>query len=221
MNLHATGGRQNPLADPFEVSAPERLSPEETLELERENNPAKAVPGEKSYGRVLCAYRIRVSLREVARDGKTPFDIGPFYRRVTISDPDIPGEPKQVIVQGLVRGIVEIGNDGEINFTTFRSSQGKKVTLSLQSTVPGLTLSFDEKRTSKFLVVNLRKADATIDGQQSWTLDVSVPPDKVFGTFPRPDHPLYEDSAVYLKASSPGKPDRAIRISVQGTANQG
>ncbi len=63
----------------------------------------------------------------MSKDGTTPFDLGPLARGINLSCPDVSGEPKQVVVRGRVRGIVEIGTEeegGEINLHSFRSSLG-------------------------------------------------------------------------------------------------
>jgi hypothetical protein len=214
----ASSGRRNPASDPMVVGKPERISPTEALRMEMANNTSKEV---NTFGQVLCAYKIPVTVNAVSRDG-TPFDIGPISRHVAISSPDISGEPKQVVIHGRVRGAVEIGNDddgSQINFSTFARSRGKSDTISLQSDVPDLTLQFDEKRTPPFLTAKLNPLEKR-DGRQRWQLTASVQPGKASGVFPRLENPLYEDSAVYLKAYEPGKPTRWVRIAVQGTASE-
>jgi hypothetical protein len=162
-----------------------------------------------------------VTLNALAQDG-TPFDIGPFYRRVTLSCPDLFSEPKHVTIHGRVRGVVEIGNDqdgSEINFSTFARTKGKTDKIHLQSEVPGLTLEFDDKRTPSYLTARLSPLTKQA-GRQTWVLRATVLPGQASGVFPRRDDPLFEDSAIYLKASEPGKRIRWVRIAVQGTASE-
>ena len=200
-----------PSADPFRVGQPTRLNAEEMQNLDQQNG-----------GRVLCAYRIPVTLQTAAANAKTPFDLGPFLRRVTVSIPDETGEPKVVTVTGRVRGDVDLSGDenGEINFSIFPGRTGKSMPISLQTDVPGLTLTFDRKRTPEFLNATLGKPEKEGKGQQVWKMKAEVLPGKVTGTFPRRDDPLYDDSAIYLKVVIPGKAPRSMRIAVRGTANQ-
>ncbi len=214
-------GRSNPASDPFVVGKPEPLSLAERRQLEMTNNLGEKSVASGTFGMVLSAYRIPVSLSAVSRDG-TPCDIGPFYRRITISCPDINSEPKQVIVHARVRGVVEIGNDdegGQINFSTFPRSRGKTDRIGLQSEVSDLKLEFDDKRTPQFLTATLSEPDKR-SGRQFWNLTAKVKKGEASGVFPRREDPLYEDSAIYLKAYQPGKPVRWVRIGVQGTASE-
>jgi hypothetical protein len=215
-------GRNNPNSDPLVIGKPEKLSVEDTRKLEKENNLGKNAGAELTYGQVMCAYRIPVTLKAVAADG-TPFDVGPISRRVTLSCTDISSEPKQVTIHGRVRGLVEIGNDedgSEINFTIFPRSHGKSAKVNLQSEVPAMKLEFDRMRTPSFLDAKL-SPPITAAGRQTWALRAMVKPGQASGVFPRREDPLYEDSAIYIKAIVPGKPVRWVRIAVQGTASEG
>jgi hypothetical protein len=202
--------------DPFVVGKPERLSANALGELKKELD-----LGGQFVGQVLCGYRIPVTLRPRAPDGKTPVDLGPFRRWVTISSPDVPGEPKTIPVGGRVRGLVEIGSDDEtavVNLRNFRGSQGKRDRIYMNSNEPGLKIEFDRKKTPEFLNAKVT-ADKATDGNQSWEVLVEVLPNKASGPFPRKEDPLYEDSGIYLTAQLPGKPPRSIRIAVTGTAS--
>jgi hypothetical protein len=217
--------RANKAADPLVVGEPEPLSLEERRQLEFKNNPIKPSESDNAFGMVLCAYRIPVTLNAVAKDG-TPFDIGPISRRVTISCPSVTGEPKQVTIHGRVRGIVEIGNDddgSEIDFSTFPRSRGKTDKINVQSEVSDLTLEFDRARTPAFLDARLVGPTKNAAGRQTWVLRATVKPDQASGIFPRREDPLFEDSAIYLKATVPtpsGKLIRGVRIAVRGTASE-
>jgi hypothetical protein len=225
LRLEAKDGKTpDPYHDPFFVGKPEPLGVGEIRELEKRNRKDNDITWE---GRVLCAYRIPVTALAVSKDGKTPFDIGPFRRHVIVSCPDVP-EPKQVTVTGRVSGIVEIGSDdsgAEIDFTAFPRLQGKRESIAVQSDRADVELSVDDKRTSKFLKATLQKPDPD---RQEWKLLVEVKPGEAFGDFPRRDDPLFEDSAVYLTATyhvtdkkgEKKKTTRPIRIAVKGTANE-
>jgi hypothetical protein len=212
-------------ADPFEVGRPVRLTEEERVRLERAHNPgvSEAPPpgAEDSVGRVRCAYRVPVTLRAVAADGKTPFDLGRFQRWVKLSGDDVP-EPEFVEVTGQVRGLVSVGTAeeaGGVDLGHFPRSRGKREPVHLLADVDGLKLTVDQKRTSPFLRAEL-KPDKDDPAGQSWSLVIRVLPDKVRGKFPRREEP-YHDSAVYLRAEEPGKKVRAVRIGVFGTAEEG
>lgn len=209
-------------SDPFEIGTPEQLSGVALEALAREvpNIPTDTPEGTAS-NLIASGYRIPVTLRSVAKDGKTPFDIGQFRRRVVVSCPDVEMDAKSILVVGQVRGVVELGggeeNAGDLDFRIFSRNQGKRQTMRLTSEVPGVKLEIDPARTWEYLKPTLT-ADKPIGTLQSWSLRVEVLPGKASGTFPRKDDPAYEDCAVYLKATVPDskQPPRTIRIAVQG-----
>jgi hypothetical protein len=226
--LEAHRGRAsgNAASDPFEVGTPEPLTEKELRTLEWENNTSKATAdATPSHGRVLSGYKGPVTLRAMSADGKTPFDLGPFHRQVVLTSPDLSHDKlvKGVTVAGRVRGVVEVGNDdqgGDINFRSFRTQDGARESITLQSEVPGLKLKVNQKRTSEFLTARLSGSTQVGEGRQAWTLRAEALKGKAFGTFPRRGDPLFEDSAIYLEAVVPGKPPRSIRIPVRGTGNE-
>ena len=208
-------------SDPFVVGKPERMTPAEMFALAKANNDGSASMSEVTRGAVQCAYRIPITLLAMAADGKTPFDIGPFRRTVTISSPDVTGEAKSVLVLGRVPGVIRLGNDDEeggVNFRNFPRHRGKTESITLEAHDPGVKLSFDRKRTSPFLDAELEPVTPAPVGLQVWVLRAKVLPDKVDGHFPRTKDPLYEDSAIYLNVESPGKPLGSIRVPVSGRA---
>ncbi len=207
-------------SDPFVVGKPERMTPAEMFALAKANNEGAAM-AESTRGGVQCAYRIPITLLAMAADGKTPFDIGPFRRTVTISSPDVTGEAKTVLVMGRVQGVIRLGNEDEeggVNFRNFPRHRGKTESITLEVYDPGLELSFDRKRSSPFLDAELEPVTPAPVGFQAWVMRAKVLPDKVDGHFPRGKDPLYEDSAIYLNVESPGKPPRSIRVPVTGRA---
>jgi hypothetical protein len=215
-----------PQSDPFHVGKPEPLDRVELDKLQRElvatsqSDPMEGGPP----GQLLCGYRIPVTFKAVSDDGETPFDLGPFRRRVVINCKDIEGDPRSVVILGRVLGLIELGTDedsGDINFRTFKSSQGKQDKISLSTEVDGVNLEVDPHRTSPFLSANLLQLSAAEKGRKHWRLTVRVLPGKAFGPFPRRDNPAYEDCAVYLIGTVPGKKPQSIRIAVQGTATEG
>jgi hypothetical protein len=215
---------RKPDADPFVVSEPEPLSMEELQELERENNSSGEGAMPRAPGRVLCAYRVHVTLLPLSKDGKTPFELGPFHRWLEISAPEEGISPIQVTIHGRVRGAVSVVNDeegGGVHLGDFRQSLGKRTHIELQTDGADLDLKVDGERTPKYLTASLGDPQDVGSGRRLWTLHIEVKPNQARGKFPRLEDPVYRDSAVYLKSLQPGKPPRAIRIPVGGTAIEG
>jgi hypothetical protein len=211
--------RTDAKADPIEVGSPVALTGAECAELERNNN----APSEfAAPGVVLSGWRIPLTLRSVAVDGKTPFPIGPFRRKLLITSPDFPTmETGAISLGGQVRGLVDIGNEehqGVVTFGSFPGKRGKTEVLNLSSDVKGIQLSVDTSRTSPFLAAALGEPQKASESRQLWKLQMEIKPGAAVGAFPRRDDPRYEDSAIYLLAIAPGQPARPVRIAVQGTA---
>jgi hypothetical protein len=215
-------------ADPFTVGKPVRLKPAELAALEAHNNRPKADVSER--GRVLSGYRVPITLKRMAADGKTPVPLGPFRRGVILKmsdDEDV--EHVRIDVSGRVVGLVEVeGDEGTLSFDApFKRSDGAKAKTTLRSSAVA-ELRLDRERTKKaapFLRVDEKLlATPETDGDgQTWTLRVTIPPNEARGQFPRSEDPDYEDSAIYLKARPKGKkqPERTIRIPVVGVALEG
>jgi hypothetical protein len=217
LNVQPGNVRGDGKSDPLEIGKKEALTHEERREMER--RATEPIPGG-----VRWAWRVPLTLRAVAADGKTPVEIGPFRRTLLVSSPDFPAvEPKQVSVTARVRGVVDIGTDGEggeLSLGSFPRKVGKSEAVNLSSEVPGLELKVDEARTAKFVTATLdapQKATAT---RQLWKLRLAIKPGAAAGRFPRKDDPLYEDSAVYLIGTAPGQTPRVVRIAVHGTATE-
>jgi hypothetical protein len=173
--------------------------------------------------RVLCGYRIPITLQAVSKDGTRPFDLGPFRRWVVLTPNEDEGiEAVRTVVSGEVKGDVIVGspNDaGAVTFGVFERQRGARRTVTLQSTVPGLDLKLDpDHKVPDYLDVKLDKAQDGPVGNRTWRLHVEVVPGRARGVFPRDDDPTYRDSAVYLKTLE--KTPRTIRIPVSGTANE-
>jgi hypothetical protein len=218
----------DPKADPFEVGKPVRLSEEDRAALERLHNPEGGPPPGQGdlAGRVLCAYRIPVTLRAVSADGKTPFDLGPFRRWVQIEAADA-GDPVQASLVGRVRGLVAVANDeqgGVVSVGTFQRSKGKSTEVMLESEAEGVRLKVDRGpgRTPDFLTADLGTPERS-GRTQTWRMRVGVKPNTVSGPFPRPEDPGSRDTSVYLKVSRlVGGKETALpplRIPVSGIAN--
>ncbi|MFO0879931.1 MAG: hypothetical protein U0840_21505 [Gemmataceae bacterium] len=210
--------------DPVVIGKPVKMTDEECKKLEAELQNPNTELGELGTSKVTCAYRIPVTLKPLADDGKTPFDLGYFRRRVLIKTPAIDNDARSVLIRGRIRGLVELGvgeQSGEINLRVFSKRHGKRESMPIVSEMQGVKLEVDESRLPPFLKASLTPGKPTGDNRPSWMLRVEALPDKASGTFPRKDDPLYEDCAVYLISSMPGKQPRSIRIPVGGTASEG
>jgi hypothetical protein len=215
----AARSKGGPESDPLVIGKAVPLSDKEREEMLQRMKQARPDPTDAPVTKALSAFKIPVTVNAVSSDGKTPFDLGPFRRRVLISSPGLDGEPKSVVIHGRVRGLIEVGNDedsGDLNFRSFPRAVGRSLKLPLHSNTAGVKLEVDPQRTAAFLKASLQQ----VGDRSNWTLNVEVLPNRASGPFPRRD-PLYEDSAVYLKATAPGKPPRPVRIGVTGTAAEG
>jgi hypothetical protein len=201
-------------SDPWLVGAPVSLSPDECRGLEHEVS-----IGEDDLG-VVCAYRVPITVRPLADDGKTGSDIGPFKRRLLLSLAGEEGEPVEIKLSGLIAGPVTVGYDNNwtIRFNVFDRGKGCTRTTPVVSDIPGLRLEVDTTRTARFLEVQLAPEPANgLGGQARWLLEVHVPPNLVNGPFPRNDAE-YRDCAVYLR--SRGDKAYSIRVPVEGVASR-
>jgi hypothetical protein len=201
-------------SDPFVVGEPIPMTEEQKTKL------AQAA----GMRRVLCGYRIPITLRAVSEDGTMPFELGPFRRWVVFTGSEEDGiEPVKTAVTGRVEGEVTVGNPsdiGVISFGVFEGQKGAKRTVVLQSSVPGLEMKLDpDHKVPDYLKVDKfsDKAEVGPGGSRTWKLQVEVVPGRAHGVFPRDDDPTYRDSAIYLKTLE--KTPRTIRVPVSGTAN--
>ncbi len=205
--------RYRPSSDPFQVSAPERLTWAQLLERD-ETKAAADLP---------CVYRVWVTLGHLSPDKSTPFDLGVFERSFTVSCAGEPGTEQTVTVNGKVEGEVTLGStNGIAQFGPFRASTGTRLTYTLESDVPGLELQVDQSRMPPFLETpKLLKKEGTAN-HQVWNLVLRIPPERANGRFPDPKVESLRDSAVYVKTIYPkgsGKVSRMIRIPLEGVAN--
>lgn len=204
--------RTQPGTDPFQVGQPQPLTDTERERLQQEVKDA-AEPG-----KVRCAYRVPVAIRDRA-DDTAQVDTGPFRRQVELK---LKGQddPVTVTMTGAVQGDVRVGGnpgeEGHVRFLTFSTSKGKLKSIQLFSETPGITLALDEKRTAPFLDVVINPPEIGAGGLHTWNLDVRIPPGGLVGKFPRDDDPAFRDTAVYLKVLPAG---RTIRIPVDGIAD--
>jgi hypothetical protein len=197
-------------SDPVEVGQPIPLTAEDLRHFET---------SEKTPLQMLSGYRIPVTVHAKAKDG-TPIEWGHFRRYVSLTSED--GiEPVQVKVTGDMHGEVTIGNNHEgkaINLGPFARSRGARGEIILQTDVRGLELKLDAARVPEYLKVRFpEQPEVTPNGHRMWVLEVEVPPNAAIGEFPRPDDPVYRDSAIYVTTNE--NPPRSIRVPVAGAAN--
>jgi hypothetical protein len=220
------GGAAGPaVAGTFVVGKPRPLTGAELKELEKRIQSETLGEG-ATAGRVRSGYRVPITLKGLAGDGKTPIELGPFRRTVLLSSAEGVEVPP-VEVRGRVVGLLDVGGPDErgvLAFGWFRRGQGSNpVTLRLRGSTD-LQLVLDEERSAKFVEVNkalLAKPEPEAKGHQAWKLRAEVPAGRASGEFPRPEDQRYADSAIYLKAVRKGKLVRTIRIPVTGTAGAG
>ncbi len=161
--------------------------------------------------RPVLLYRVDVIVRD--QPPEAPLDWGAFDREIVVKTdkPDI--DPQVIHVTGRMRGPVTVGVPGgvgvpaagtdKIVLKTFPASDGKKETIPLSSTIPGLKLEVD-RYSPNYLHVDL--ADHK---NGDWELTVEVPPNRLIGKLP-------DKSAVILKTVGPNS--RRIHIPILGKA---
>jgi hypothetical protein len=195
-------------SDAFEVGEPVALTADQCWALTRE---------QKKWI-VLSAYRIPVTLRKVAPDGKTPFDVGRFRRRVEITT-DASDKPLLMTFSGSIPSDLQIsGVDeaGGVGFGTFRRAAGAERQVILRTAKPDLKLELDKKRIPEYVEATLEKDASTDGGTHAWYLRQKIA-SNVYGSFPRDDDPAYQDSAIYLRAIG-ATTTQSIRLEIRGDA---
>jgi hypothetical protein len=202
-----------PESDPIEVGQPIPLTDAQLRKLEESKD--------RHMLRLLSGYRIPIFLHAKAKDN-TPFETGHFRRFVKLTSPDEGIEPVEIEVTGFVEGDVKVGGpkeSGSILLGPFPSSRGAKGDITLQTDRPNLDLTLDTTRVPSFVKARLEGPEKTPGDHRMWVLRVEVPPNKADGEFPRPEDPVFRDSAIYVKTNE--TPPRSIRIPVRGVANAG
>jgi hypothetical protein len=136
-------------------------------------------------------------------------DLGPLSRRFLLRTDAVP-DPSIVLVQGTVRGVVDVGEGKEkdrISLGTFRADRGKDSTVMVSAREPNVQLRV-KSVTPDYLSVTLTELPGSVVLRQ-WKLTVGIDANKVSGLLPM-------DSAVYLETVGPSP--RAIRVPVLGNA---
>jgi hypothetical protein len=218
VTVEVAGG---PASDGMQAGKPTRLSREELRALDEAN--LASPPGEGPTGRARSAWRIPLLVKAVGPDGKTPFEIGRFRRRIIIRCPEVEGPSGTQVVEvgGRVQGLIEVGaeDSGQLALGPFRRVDGKTAMLPLSTSEPDIKLSLDRARSASFLRVTLPEAPDVGGGRLSWLVKVEVPPETASGQFPRLGDPQYEDSALYFRVEAKGKA-YTVRVPISGTATE-
>lgn len=193
-------------SDAFEVGKPVALTADECRGVFREFNKWVTKSG----------YRIPVTLRKVAPDGKTPFDMGRFRRSIEIVT-DVSDKPLTMTYSGTIPGDLQIsGVDeaGGISFGPFRRGSPVMRTVSIRTNNPAVKLELDKKRIPEYVEATL-KEDPSEGTTGVWNLELKIAP-SAYGSFPRDDDPVYQDSAVYLRTTGPSP--QSFRLELRGDA---
>jgi hypothetical protein len=163
---------------------------------------------------VLCGYRVPITFTGLSAD-KAPIVLGPFSRNVELTT-DVEGLGKlEVRVTGRTAGVVEVGlprDRGVLSLGEFDKRTGKQGSIVLRGPASGVAVELDEGRTKKaapLLKVTLSSPQSE-GGEQTWTLQVGVPPKAASGRL--------RGKSVYLTVREQGKPARTIRVPVAGDA---
>jgi hypothetical protein len=199
---------EDPSHDPCIVAGPpRRMTPEERTTIPLALRATDKIPPTK----MRSGYIIPIVVYE-RRDGKQ-LELGPLSRRLTVRTDAIP-DPTMVLVQGTVRGLVDVGEAGDkatekdrVNLGTFRADRVKETTVMVSAREPNVNLRLKSVRPD-YLNVSLTELPGSV-GLPQWKLQVTVEANRVSGLLPG-------DSAIYLETVGPSP--RAIRIPVVGNA---
>lgn len=185
------------------VGAPRQLESAERLEATKNLRAAGLI----GPTRMRCAYAIPVTVYE--RTGGSQLDLGPFMRRIALRSSTSPDEAI-LVVQGMVRGNIEIGEDADrdrVNLGGFRADRPHEKDVEVRAKDADVQLRF-KSASPDFLNVTLTETSGG-SAFRRWKLHVEIDADRASGFLP-------PNSAIYLETVS--NPPRAIRIPVVGNA---
>jgi hypothetical protein len=195
-------------ADPFVIGEPVWMTTDQCARLALALN----------QGRVFSGYKVPLTLQKVAPDGKTPFDLGNFRRRVEILT-DASDKPLFSTFTGVIQGDVHVSGvdeSGGISFESFRRDSRPKRFVLIRTDDPAIKLELDKSRVPEYLLAALSQEANPAGPSGTWKLEITVLP-TAFGPFPRDDDPVYRDSAVYIRTAGPSP--RTVRVAVKGDAS--
>jgi hypothetical protein len=195
-------------SDAFVVGEPVPLSPEECIKATREIK----------QWLVQSGYRIPVTLRKVAPDRKTPFEVGRFRRRVEVTT-DAVDTPVSMTFSGAVHGdfqVTGVDEAGGVAMGTFRRDEHRNRTFNVRGGAPGVKLELDKGRIPEYIKATLTEQKPSAGSlSRYWELYIEILP-SVYGSFPRDDDPVYQDSAIYLRSDGPSP--QTFRVEIRGDA---
>jgi hypothetical protein len=167
---------------------------------------------------VRSGYLLTIEVREQV--GKERIDEGQFTHTIHLKTPSdvILLKPLEVAIRGRVRGDIAVtGADNGIKLESFPVRDGTSAEITLQSDRRDVNLHLAEK--PDFMTVRLTDPRDTGSGK-TWQLALTIPPNKIAGSFPRMDNDKLRDTSIYLIIKVAGVPDRRLRIPVSGDATQ-
>ena len=191
--------------DPCLVCEVTPISPAELPEVQ------KKLLAARINTRIRAACRLTATLYE-QREGRQ-LDMGALLRTIPVKV-TADGQTVDVaspLLYGRVHSDIRVAGADEreqINLGSFKSRDGTAQTIGLLAR-PDATLKLEGPQPA-FLELKLTKKE-TVEGETTWELDVSVPPNAFAGALPG-------DTAVVLLTSSLGTSPRRVRIHVTGTA---
>lgn len=191
----------------FEVSV-RPLNEKEKLDLKQ-----TIAKEEKFLTNVQSAWAVTVTVHEEKKtaDGKlVQHDLGPFLHNLRFQVDEEPFEQGPDIT-GTIASDIEVGeikDRGRVDLGTFDPERGTERRLYLWSDGK-VKLAYERHEPSEIKVKFTHLVKESSPKRNKWQLDVTVPRDSIFGTFP-------EQSAVYLRLHGPTS--RLIRLPVVGTA---
>jgi hypothetical protein len=187
----------------IEAGPPRLLTAEERISVARSLRANSQIPPT----RMRCGYAVPVVVYE--RRGSAQLDLGPFNRRLVLHT-DVGPEPTLIMLQGMVRGAIDIGegtDQDRVNLGAFPASRPHDKTVIVTAKDANTQLRFRDAKPD-YLGVTLTEYPGTV-GFKQWKLHVEIDANKVSGLLP-------SDSAIYLETMA--TPPRAIRIPVIGNA---
>ena len=183
---------------PLQISL-ERLTPPQ---VQSWRDQIKRQSGKTSH--IQCVYKVRLQVREA------DLNLGTFIKPLAIFLDGFPLEGVPPVVEGTVKGDLEIGGPNDkstLQFPSFRARDGASGSLVLWSDARvGLELSHQHPKALK--VILTRDDSGSTPAKGKWLLEVVVPPNSFFG-------PFTEDCAIWLRL---GDGKRLVRIPLSGNA---
>jgi hypothetical protein len=148
------------------------------------DEPERAALGKKAKHKVLCGYRVPVTVREETADGKQ-LDLGLFRKFVKFTVTKGGIEPVAVALAGNVHGDITLGQPEDheiIDLKSFRQDREKSQPFILSTPNPKLELEVAE--VPEFLKVDLKTEASPGQLGKSWQMNVTVPPGALTGPVP-------------------------------------